>query len=77
MSRIHVPSGWFSTEDAAGRKVERETRTCAHCGFTWVYEPGSGRRRGVCLKCMGVICCTPQCPPGCTRGKVINVKRDM
>lgn len=34
---------------------------CAHCQFTWVVSPGSGRRRGFCLKCNQVTCGAKGC----------------
>ena len=36
------------------------TLQCCHCGFTWAYQPGSGRIRGWCMKCHGPVC-GPRC----------------
>lgn len=55
------PAGHFVRYDRDGRKVEGETRQCAHCQFTWEYVPGSGNKRRVCLKCMGLCCGRPEC----------------
>lgn len=55
------PSGYFTTFDKYGNKIEGETRQCAHCQFTWVYQPGSGRTRGLCRKCNGLTCARPEC----------------
>ena len=57
------PAGHFVTHDANGKKIEGETRQCAHCQFTWIYRPGSGIKRRVCLKCMGLTCGRPECVP--------------
>ena len=57
----HKPSGYFSTADGDGRRLEGETRQCIHCQFTWKYSPGSGDRRGYCVKCGGFVCARAQC----------------
>jgi hypothetical protein len=44
-----------------GPKIERDTLQCCHCGGHWIVEPGSGRRRGFCLKCNAVHCGGPNC----------------
>lgn len=49
-----IPGGHGETE-------EGETRQCVHCQDTWVYRPGSGARRGFCMKCMGILCGKPEC----------------
>lgn len=41
--------------------LERETLQCVHCGMHWVRQPGSGIKRGFCLKCMGVTCGKEAC----------------
>ena len=41
--------------------LERETLQCVHCGKHWIYEPGSGRRRGWCAPCNGVTCGAERC----------------
>lgn len=44
-----------------------ETLQCVHCGMHWDRVPGSGRQRGFCLKCNGVLCgkreCLIECKP--------------
>jgi len=42
-------------------KHELETRQCVHCGKHWVYQPGSGRKRGFCLACHGITCGSRVC----------------
>lgn len=34
---------------------------CCHCQYTWKLQPGSGRRRGFCYRCMGVTCGKEAC----------------
>ena len=65
MIRGHKPAGHIVTYDAAGKKIERELRQCSHCQFTWVYTPGSGAKRGFCMKCMGLLCGRAECFGGC------------
>lgn len=44
-----------------GREIQHDTVRCVHCGYTWVYEPGSGRTRGWCGRCQGITCARPCC----------------
>ena len=64
-------AGYFSTFNSNGRKVEGETRMCAHCQFKWQYSPGSGVRRGFCKRCNGLLCgqdlCMKYCIPYMSR----------
>lgn len=53
------PSGFYVTGEAG--QVQGETRQCVHCQYTWEYVPGSGHRRGFCLKCHGLLCGRPEC----------------
>lgn len=57
----HKPSAHFVTYTREGQKVEGECRQCIHCQFTWEYQPGSGVRRGYCLRCGGFLCARPEC----------------
>jgi hypothetical protein len=70
--RLERPNGYFQTFDEHGRKIEGETRQCAHCGFMWMYNPLESFKkkltgeykpviRGKCLKCYGLTCEQPQC----------------
>ena len=61
MIQGHKPSGYVQTGTAEGGRVERETRQCCHCQHTWLYVPGSGDRRGYCLKHNGFLCGLDQC----------------
>jgi len=54
----HKPSGYVVTFDKNGNKIEQETRQCIHCQKTWIYQPGSKRKYGFCLKCFGIVCAT-------------------
>lgn len=51
------PSGMVLID---GREVA-ETVMCVHCGCHWVFQKGSGRRRGWCLKCSGMTCGSKSC----------------
>jgi hypothetical protein len=55
------PNGYFETATKDGQKIQGETRQCCHCQATWEYRPGSGTRRGWCLKCNGFLCGQPAC----------------
>lgn len=44
-----------------GMTVERDTLQCCHCGGHWMVVPGSGRRRGFCMKCNAVHCGGANC----------------
>ena len=57
----HKPNGFFQTVSPTGQRLEGETRMCVHCQYTWIYQPGSGHRRGWCLKCNGLLCGRPAC----------------
>lgn len=71
MKRLDRPSGYFQTFDPdKGTNIEGETRSCVHCGFTWIYNPmdsfdrklaGKLERRGTCIKCLGLVCAQPHC----------------
>lgn len=67
-------SGYFQYFDpVTGICQEGETRTCVHCGFTWIYDPKLQIRRklglwtpqpkirGTCLKCSGLVCARDEC----------------
>lgn len=51
----------ISTPQGGGPAVARDTVACCHCGRHWVWEPGSGRVRGWCLRCAGLTCGSPRC----------------
>ena len=57
----HKASGYFVSADAECRPIVGETRQCVHCQYLWEYAPGSGVRRGWCLKHNGFICARPEC----------------
>lgn len=61
MIRGHKPAAYFVTGDGSGVKIEGEQRQCVHCQFLWTYQPGSGTRRGYCLRCDGWLCARPEC----------------
>lgn len=58
-------SSYFTTFDSNGRKIEGEMRQCAHCQFSWIYQSGSGRKRGFCYHCQGLTCGRKVCQASC------------
>ena len=44
-----------------GWTVISESVQCVHCGAHITIEPGSGRERGFCMNCMGVVCGHQNC----------------
>jgi hypothetical protein len=61
-----APHGYARQEFDDGRLIENDILTCAHCAFTWLFIPGSGRRRGTCKVCGGIVCGKPRCMAVCT-----------
>jgi hypothetical protein len=57
----HKPAAYFVTADGEGHRIEGEQRQCVHCQYCWTYRPGSGHRRGYCLRCDGWLCGRPEC----------------
>ena len=51
--------------DLPGGKLEQETRQCAHCGYQWIYQPGSKNKYGLCMVCHGLTCSKPECNSEC------------
>ena len=45
----------------SGPAMEEDQVACVHCRHPWVIKPGSGRKRGWCLKCHGITCGTGAC----------------
>jgi hypothetical protein len=58
---VRLPHGHIIIADPDGPTVERDTLSCVHCGGHWEVIPGSGRRRGWCMKCAGPHCGAPTC----------------
>ena len=59
------PNGYLVTCNEFGGRVEKETRQCVHCQFTWDYDPHEEARartlRGFCLRCYGYTCERHEC----------------
>ena len=49
------------TDPALNAEIHMDTLHCCHCQRCWVVAPGSGKRRGFCLKCNRVTCGAPGC----------------
>ncbi len=54
------PHGYMSMTDPDGKILEADTLQCVHCQAHWRVEPGSGKKRGFCMRCNGPIC-GPKC----------------
>lgn len=66
MSDVAAPAGLrsgilISTSIDSGLAVARDTVRCCHCGAQWVWQKGSGRKRGFCLRCKGITCGCLEC----------------
>jgi hypothetical protein len=66
MSEVAAPAGLrsgilISTPFDSDRVVICDTVQCCHCGRQWVYQKGSGRKRGFCLRCKGITCGNANC----------------
>ena len=58
--------GYFTETTPDGKVVaEGETHLCVHCGLPFRANPGSGRKRGFCLNCMGPVCGAKECSEIC------------
>ena len=59
---LHRPHGTIiiSDPDAPG-DVHIDVLTCCHCQRAWVYKPGSGAKRGFCMRCNRVTCGCQAC----------------
>lgn len=44
-----------------GPLMEADTLQCCHCGGHWMVQPGSGSRRGFCMRCKAVHCGAAGC----------------
>ena len=60
--------GYVTVQDPTIGTIERETRTCCHCGKHWIYDPiksglGQKHERGFCMKCNGLTCGRKECDP--------------
>lgn len=51
----------ISTPLENDRVVTQATVSCCHCRRVWLVQPGSGRRRGFCQRCMGITCGSVEC----------------
>ena len=50
---------WITPE--FGPVIEYDTMMCAHCQMHFTVIPGSGRRRGFCMRCGHVTCGQAKC----------------
>ena len=62
---VHRPAGYVHREYDDGRVFEFDLLQCIHCQYTWRVERGSGRERGWCTRCGGVVCGAGPCMTAC------------
>jgi hypothetical protein len=55
------PAGTLHSFDCDGPEVHQDTVQCCHCGRHWPWVPGTGEKRGFCLKCNGITCGNSRC----------------
>jgi hypothetical protein len=55
------PNGYVEAFSPDGKKFEADTLQCCHCGGHFIVRPGSGTKRGWCLKCNKPTCGKPEC----------------
>lgn len=58
-------AGYISIVEPDKRPLEFDTLQCVHCGGHWRVQPGSGRKRGYCMRCNGVTCGQEECETKC------------
>lgn len=51
----------ITTPYDGGPVIFQDTVSCIHCAYTWVWQRGSGKRRGWCTRCHGILCGRPSC----------------
>lgn len=51
----------ITTPHDGSRETVVGTFQCCHCQRHWTPQPGSGKKRGFCLKCMKVTCGREKC----------------
>ncbi len=59
------PKGYFSIVGPLGMEDEGETLMCVHCQMHWRVKPGSGTKRGYCMRCNGPTCGKKPCEKRC------------
>lgn len=42
-----------------------QTYSCVHCSAAWYPQPGSGKKRGYCYRCKGLVCGSDLCLQDC------------
>jgi len=58
---VRRPAGYVRIDSPDGPPVERDTLQCVHCEKHWLVMPGSGRKRGWCMRCNGPSCGAKEC----------------
>jgi len=59
------PNGEITFYNSDGSYTKFYTAQCVHCGLFWTVVPGSGRTRGFCYGCNGMLCGGYFCMTNC------------
>lgn len=51
----------ISTPIDGGPPSHTDLVQCIHCQRVWLWQPGSGRKRGFCTNCNGITCGCKRC----------------
>ncbi len=73
LHKYNKPSGQFIVSDPIRGVKEYYSASCCHCGFNWWVIPGSGRKRGWCMKCMHLTCGKKECMECVPRQDQLNL----
>jgi hypothetical protein len=57
------PDGWIEVFNPDGTSKVMETYKCCHCQKHCIVNPGTGKRRGYCMRCNRKTCGDPACDP--------------
>lgn len=57
--------GYAVIEADDGNRSEADTVQCCHCQYVMFVKPGSGRERGYCYNCNGIVCGKQACMDRC------------
>lgn len=63
---VASPDGYGRLDFDDGKRQEFDVVICGHCDAEFHIVPGSGRKRGFCRHCGGVVCGAPDCMTHCT-----------
>ena len=65
VNSVRRPAGYVEITDPIAGNQGGDTLQCDHCQKHWIVQPGSGMKRGFCLKCNGPTCGKQRCETRC------------